>query len=125
MRAGARRAFLASGELRADAVREARRLAPECDAVLLESNRVAVGALVWPGESSVGLALLGGDAAGWKESVWERIPGADALVLTGGLVGDRLPEQIRGRRCFALAAGEWCSPELVEFVRGRLLGIDH
>jgi len=50
----------------------------------------------------------------------ERVAEADALVLTGGMTVAELPEALRGKPVFDLAAGEWLTPRLLRFVGERL-----
>ena len=123
--AGARRAFLVSGatDLRAvELVLEARERTSLCDALLVESNRVAAGSVARPGEAEVSLAVLAGAEAEWKASLRESAGMADALVLANGVSPEEFASPFLRKPVFGLAAGEWSVPELVRFVRGRLLG---
>lgn len=123
--AGALRAFLVSGDGVADAaglVAEARSRAALCDGLLVESNRVAAGSVTQPGERAVMLAVLAGAEADWKASLRECVGGVDALVLGSGLALDDFESPFQRKPVFSLGMGQWCVPELVRFVRGRLVG---
>ena len=123
--AGARRAFLVSGaaDLRAaELVLEARGRASLCDALLVESNRIAVGVVGRRGEPTVSIAMLSGDEAEWKASLRGSAGMADALVLADGVSLVDFVSPFLRKPVFGLATGEWSVPELVRFVRGRLLG---
>lgn len=123
--AGARRAFLVRGvsDSRAAAlVLEARGRASLCDALLVESNRIAAGVVGCRGELTVSLAVLAGAESEWKASLRESAGLADVLVLTNGVSPQEFTSPFLGKPVFELAAGEWSVPELVSFVRRRLLG---
>jgi hypothetical protein len=47
---------------------------------------------------------------------------ADALVLANGVSREGFDSPFLRKPVFGLAPGEWSVPELVMFVRGRLLG---
>jgi hypothetical protein len=87
------------------------------DALLVESNQAVEGLA---GERVISLAVLAGVEAEWKESARALVERADALVLSGGMRVEDLPAELRGKAVFALAAGEWASAGLVEFVRAKL-----
>jgi hypothetical protein len=123
--AGARRAFLVSWatDLRAaELVLEARGRASLCDALLVESNRIAAGVVGRRGEPAVSIAVLSGGEAEWKASLRESAGTADALVLAGGVSPEGFTSPFLRKPVFGLATGQWSVPELVRFVRGRLLG---
>ena len=123
--AGARRAFLVNGaaDLRAvDLVSEARRRASLCDGLLVESNRIAAGAVRRWGEAEVSLAVLAGPEAEWKASLLECVGRVDAVVLANGISPEEITSPFFRKPVFQLAEGVWSIPELVRFVRGRLLG---
>jgi hypothetical protein len=123
--AGARRAFLVSGATDSRAVElvlEARGRASLCDGLLVESNRIAAGMVGRRGEAEVSLAVLAGPETEWKASLLECAGRVDAVVLANGLRPEEFVSPFARKPVFGLAAGEWCVPELVRFVRGRLLG---
>jgi hypothetical protein len=123
--AGARRAFLVSGatDLRArDLVLEARRRASLCDGLLVESNRIAAGTVGRRGEAEVSLAVLAGAEAEWKASLLECVGSVEAVVLANGLRSEEFASPFARKPVFGLATGQWSVPELLRFVRGRLLG---
>ena len=123
LKAGAARAFLMTASGR-DAVKEmvsrVCRLAPECDAMLVESGRFDALEIARDGEAHVALLVLSGAASGWKPDVLERTLWADALILTQGASAKDLPEELRKKRAFCLSEGMWESEELTHFVRERL-----
>jgi hypothetical protein len=123
--AGAGRAFLVGGVGVADAaglVVGARSRAALCDGLLVESNRITAGSVARPGERVVTLAVLAGAEAEWKASLRECVGGVDALVLGSGLDANGFESPFRRKPVFSLGEGHWCVPELVRFVRGRLVG---
>jgi Ni2+-binding GTPase involved in maturation of urease and hydrogenase len=123
--AGATHAFLISGlsdDALVDAVAEIRNRYAETDSLFVESNRVAPQALARTGERAVCLAVLSGEEKQWKASLRERIDNADALVSTGGLLRRELPAEIGRKIVLGLDKGQWSSPELLTFVRERMLG---
>jgi len=122
--AGTRRSFLISGvpELRsAELVTEARSRARLCDAVLVESNRIAAGMVASRGERVVSIAVLAGAEPEWKPSLLDCAGSVDALVLAGGVLPEEFDSPFLRKPVFGLTAGQWSVPELVGFVRGRLL----
>ena len=122
--AGARRAFLATGGVDSQAkdwAIEARKRASECDAVLVESNRITAEAVARPNERTVCLAVLTGPEATWKASLTECLGRADALVLAGVLASEEFTSPLLRKPVFRLAPGQWSVPELVRFVRAQLL----
>jgi molybdopterin-guanine dinucleotide biosynthesis protein len=123
--AGAKRVFLISGVTDTQAtelVAEARGRASECDALLVESNRIAAGAVSRRGERAVTVAVLSGPVAEWKASLRECAGSVDALVLSNGLLPDELESPFLRKPVFGLAEGGWSVPELVRFVRERIVG---
>ena len=122
--AGALRSFLISGmsESRAAGLfREVRSRTVLCDALLVESNRVAAGTVANRGERFCSIAMLAGAESEWKASLRECVGNVDALVLAGGVSPEEFESPFLRKPVFALAAGQWSVPELVRFVRGRLL----
>jgi hypothetical protein len=122
--AGARRAFLIGGASESRAaglIGEARRGAPECDALLVESNRIAAGVVANRGERVVSIAVLAGAESEWKASLRECVGSVDALVLADGVSAEGFESPFLRRPVFGLAAGQWSVPELVRFVRGKLM----
>jgi hypothetical protein len=126
--AGAAHAFLISNlidEALVDAVAETRNRYAETSllitSLLIESNRVTAQALARVAENAVCLAVLSGSEAQWKASLRERIDDADALVLTGGLSQEGLRVELREKKVFRFDEGQWSSPELLAFVRKRLV----
>jgi hypothetical protein len=95
--------------------------------VLVESNRVAAEAMASDGEPRVSIALLAGPESEWKASLWDCLERVDALVLAeGASVTEEFVSRfsvpgLLEKPVFRLAAGEWFLPELVRFVRGRLM----
>jgi hypothetical protein len=81
--------------------------------VLVESNRFL-------SEVVIRLVVTGVTAAEWKHTFHRCVDEADALVLTGGMKADRLPEQLLGRRIFTVGEEDWAPAQLVDFVRERL-----
>jgi hypothetical protein len=124
LKAGAARAFLISNladEALVCAVAKVRDRYAEAGNLLIESNRVTAQVVARRGEPAVCLAAVSDAEARWKDSLRERIDDADALVLTGGFSRAELPGELGGRKVFRLDAGQWSSPELLAFVRGRLV----
>ena len=122
--AGARRAFLMSGvtDLReAELISEARSGASLCDALLVESNRISASASANQGEPAASIAVLSGTEVEWKASLRESAGRMDALVLANGLSPEEFTSPFLRKPVFGLAAGQWSVPELVRFVRSRLL----
>jgi hypothetical protein len=122
--AGARRAFLVSevtDSRAAGLVAEARERAGLCDALLVESNRIAAGVVAKPGEAVVSITVLSGAEVEWKETLRESAGRAEALVLANGISREEFVSPFLQTPVFGLAAGRWSVPELVRFVRGRLL----
>jgi hypothetical protein len=122
--AGARRAFLVRGvtdSRAAELVLEARGPASLCEGLLVESNRIAAGAVARRGEAEVSLAVLAGAEAEWKASLLECVGRVDAVVLASGVSREEFTAPFLRKPVFELAAGEWSVPALVRFVRGRLL----
>lgn len=99
---------------------EAWRRSAGTDALLVESGRIKPAITKRIGDPVVCLVVLGA-GSDWKDSVWGRIALADAVVLPGGLSSERLPHAVQQKPTFCLPKGEWSSPELVQFVRARLL----
>lgn len=124
LRAGAAHAFLISNvsdEGIPELLLRARDGCAEASALLVESNRVDPEMVVDRGERTVCLAVLSGPVAGWKASLRGRMDGADAVVLTGGLSLEELPAGVGEKVMFRLAEGQWLSPELLAFVRERIV----
>jgi hypothetical protein len=122
--AGATRAFLISGVTDSEAtelVAEARSRASECDALLVESNRIASGVVSQRGERAMTVAVLSGPAAEWKVSLRECAGSVDALVLANGLLPEEFESPFLRKPVFGLAEGHWSVPELVRFVRERIM----
>ena len=123
--AGAKRVFLISGVTDTQAtelVAEARGRASECDALLVESNRITAAAVSHRGERAVTVAVLSGPAGEWKASLRECAGSVDALVLSNGLLPDEFESPFLRKPVFGLAEGRWSVPELVRFVRERIVG---
>jgi hypothetical protein len=122
--AGAAHAFLISNladEALVDAVAEARNRCSETGSLFIETNRVGRQELARSGERAACLAVLSGSEAQWKASLRERIDDADALVLTGGLSQEGLRVELREKKVFRFDERQWSSPELLAFVRKRLV----
>jgi molybdopterin-guanine dinucleotide biosynthesis protein len=122
--AGAQRSFLisdASESRVAELVAEARTSALQFDALLVESNRIAAGMVAARGKSVVSIAVLAGAESEWKTSLRECVGSMDALVLAGGGSPQEFESHLLQKPVFVLAAGEWSVPELVRFVRERLV----
>jgi hypothetical protein len=123
--AGAERAFLVSEVQEGQAttsVAEARARALECDAMLVESNRLVPEVLAKPGEPTVCLAVLAGPEEEWKASLAGFVGRADAVVLTGGLSPEKFASLFGQRPVFSLREGQWSEPDLLRFARGHLIG---
>jgi hypothetical protein len=122
--AGARRAFLIAGvtdSQAAELVAEARSRASLCNALLVESNRISAGMITNQGETAVSVAVLSREEAEWKPSLRQCAERVDALVLADGLSPEGLASPFLRKPVFSLGVGQWSVPELVRFVRGRLL----
>ena len=122
--AGARRAFLVSGvkdSQAAELVLEARAQASQCNALLVESNRIAAGVVANLGEPAVSIAVLAGAETEWKASLRESAGMADALLLANGISQGEFTSPFLRKPVFELAPGQWSVPELILFVRARLL----
>jgi hypothetical protein len=122
--AGARRSFLISGVAQSrsvELVAEVRSRAGVCDALLVESNRIAAAVVTNRDEQSVSIAVLAGAESEWKPSLLDCVGSVDALVLTGGVSPEKFDSPFLRKPVFGLAPGQWSVPELVRFVRGRLL----
>jgi hypothetical protein len=84
--------------------------------VLIESNSVLDFL-----EVDVYLPVVDASVEDYKPSALRLLPRADALAVVGGELNQRTA-QYGGVRRFAIAAPEYCSPEIVAFVRDRLAG---
>lgn len=84
--------------------------------VLIESNSVLDYL-----EADVYLPVIDASVEDYKPSALRLLPRADALAVVGGELNQRTA-QCDGSRRFAIAAPEYCSPEIVAFVRDRLAG---
>ncbi len=76
-------------------------------------------------QPDVFVSVLDAQTADFKESAKRYLDRADAVVVTGGLLEDAVWSGVSLRllakaRRFSGGPGEYCSGELVEFVRGRL-----
>lgn len=85
------------------------------DNVLIESNSVLDHLA-----ADVYLPVIDASVEDYKPSALRLLPRADALVVVGG----RLDEQAQygESQRFAVRPPEYCSPEIVQFVRDRLAG---
>jgi len=122
--AGARRSFLIRGvsdSRTAELIGEARSAAQECDALVVESNRIAAQVVAKCGEPSCSIAVVVGTESEWKASLRECIGSVDALVLVGGVSPEEFESTFLRKPIFTMTAGQWSMPELVGFVRDRLL----
>jgi hypothetical protein len=84
--------------------------------VLIESNSVLDYL-----EADVYLPVIDASVEDYKPSALRLLPRANALAVVGGELNQRT-EQYSGARRFAIAAPDYCSPEIVAFVRDRLAG---
>jgi hypothetical protein len=122
--AGAGRSFLISGASESRAaglIGEARGSAPECDALLVESNRISAEVVANRGEPVCSIALLAGEESEWKPSLRECVGSVDALVLAGSVSLEGFESPFLRKPVFALEPGQWSVPELVRFVRWKLM----
>lgn len=83
--------------------------------VLIESNSVLDYL-----EADVYLPVVDASVEDYKPSALRLLPRADALAVVGGELDERAA--YGEARRFAVAPPEYCSPEIVEFVRDRLAG---
>ncbi len=83
--------------------------------VLIESNSVLDHL-----EADVYLPVIDASVADYKPSALRLLPRADALAVVGGELDERVRYGVARR--FHIAPPEYCSPEIVEFVRDRLAG---
>ena len=121
LRAGARRAFLVTASDDAtDDVALVRGIASECDSILIETNLELAG-LISSNERAARLAVLAGAPEDWKYSLRGAAERADGLVLTAGLLPNELVAELRLKPVFTFAHDVWSSPELVQFMRGKLM----
>lgn len=117
LRAGAREVYwlrALEGRL-ADALPLASRRWTADANVLIESNSV-FDCL----DADVYLPVVDASVEDFKPSALRLLPRADALAVAGGEVDD--PARGGGTPRFAIRPPEYCSPEIVEFVRDRLAG---
>lgn len=84
--------------------------------VLIESNSVLEFL-----EVDLYLPVVDAAVEDFKPSALRLLPRADALAVVGGELNQRTA-QYGGARRFAVAPPEYCSPEIVAFVRDRLAG---
>lgn len=82
--------------------------------VLIESNSVLDYV-----EADVYLPVIDASVQDYKASALRLLPRADALAVVGGEDDQRVPDAAPR---FVVAPPDYCSPELVEFVRDRLAG---
>ena len=119
LRAGARRAFLMrSTDDATESVKQVRALAAECDAVLVESNRVRAESVAKPGEAVYSIAVLSGESS--KASLQKMAGNLDALVLAN-LSDPASWVDLAAERVFVLGAGQWVTADLVHTIRTRFL----
>lgn len=83
--------------------------------ILIESNSVLDHL-----EADVYLPVIDASVEDYKASALRLLPRADALAVVGGHLDQRA--QDGGAPRFAVAPPEYCTPEIVEFVRERLAG---
>jgi hypothetical protein len=117
LRAGAREVYwlrVLEGRLQ-DALPLASRLWGTDANVLIESNSVLDHL-----EADVYLPVIDASVEDYKASAKRLLPRADALAVVGGVLDGRPPSG--GPPRFAVAPPEYCSPEIVAFVRERLAG---
>ena len=81
--------------------------------VLIESNSVLDYL-----NADVYLPVVDASVEDYKASALRLLPRADALAVVGGTRDERAKQG--DALCFAVAPPDYCSPEIVEFVRGRL-----
>ena len=120
--AGAARSFWVrtrQGQL-AEAMPRLRRELARAENAMIESNSIL--RFLQP---DVFVSVLDAETADFKESAKRYLDRADAVVLTGGSLEDAAwegvsPSLVRRARRFAGSAEEYCSPELVSFLRQRL-----
>ena len=84
--------------------------------VLIESNSVLDYL-----EADVYLPVIDASVEDYKPSALRLLPRADALAVVGDQGNERTAPK-GGPRRFAIAPPEYCSPEIVAFVRDRLAG---
>ncbi len=125
LKAGAARSFIAAGAPDGDPDWALDWLSkvhlPQTDGLVLESNQSSLDVIVGAGEKFLRLAVLGSLVEDWKQSLWESVDEADALVLTGGFPVEKLPCKLQNKRIFWMVRGEWISQELAVFARSRLV----
>lgn len=120
LRAGARRAFLVRGGDDANEnVISVRTRTADCDAMLVESNRVKADTVAQSGEPAISIAVLSSREEEWKPSFLESADAFDALVIAGGIPSRMMA--LSTTHVFVLAAGQWISAELTDLIRNRLL----
>ncbi len=120
--AGAARSFWVrtrQGQL-AEAMPRLRRELAQAENAMVESNSIL--RFLQP---DVFISVLDGETADFKESAKRYLDRADAVVLTGGSLEHAAwegvsPSLVRRARRFSGSGEEYCSPELVAFVRQRL-----
>ena len=124
--AGAAQAFLLSElpEDSAASMLDAMRLVAKDGSLLVESNGIDGALLARADEPVITLAVLAGASTEWKASLQKRVLTADALALTGGLTREELPAELQMKPTFQLKNERWSSPELIKFVRARLLPME-
>jgi hypothetical protein len=117
LRAGAREVYwlrVLSGRLK-DALPLASERWEDDSTVLIESNSVLDHL-----EADVYLPVIDTSVEDYKPSALRLLPRADALTVVGSQADERA--RPGGARRFAIAPPEYCSPEIVEFVRDLLAG---
>lgn len=114
LRAGAREVYwlrVLEGRLQDALPLASRRWGPEAN-VLIESNSVLDYL-----QADVYLPVVDAQVDDYKASALRLLPRADAVAVVGGQL-DR--ERYDGLRRFDVAPPQYCTPEIVEFVRDRL-----
>src|SRR5690606_9658163 len=89
-----------------------KRWGPEAN-VLIESNSVLDHL-----RADVYLPVVDASVNDYKASALRLLPRADALAVVGGRLDQ---ERYAGARRFDVAPPAYCTPEIVEFVRSRLV----
>ena len=117
LRAGAREVYwlrVLEGRLKDALKLAAERWGAESN-VLIESNSVLDHL-----KADVYLPVIDSSVEDYKPSALRLLPRADALAVVGGQLDQRTRNGETRR--FAIAPPEYCSPEIVAFVRDRLAG---
>lgn len=119
--AGAKRAFLATtleGDSGNRLLREIKGWVVDCNALLIESNRINPVEIASEREPVASMLVLGHEPGSWKASLERAAETADAVIMASTAIHATLPSGTLDKKIFFLKPDCWISPEIEVFVRG-------